>query len=142
MKSILTLAAVFFIGQVFAQKSDESTLLSLSASVFRWEVGNHIDSLEGLLAEKFRVVTSRGDMQTKDQYLATLRSGNVFHDSIRVEQNSAGITGTTAIVTGRGWFHMTVSNNKLHRHLSYMEVFGRTGKRWTLLALYASVLPD
>jgi len=125
-----------------SQSSSEKEILKLSADIFRWEAGNKTDSLEGFLAEKLKVINSLGEIQTKEQYLKTLRSGNVQHDSIAVEQTTVSITGKTAIVTGKGWFHLTVSNNKLHRHLSYMEVFAGNGKSWKLIALYASSLPD
>lgn len=95
-----------------------------------------------MLNEKFKVVNSRGEIQNKEQYLTTLRSGNFKHDSIAIEQSTVTLVNNTATVIGKGWFHMTVSGNKLHRHLSYMEVFAKDDKGWKLIALYASVLPD
>jgi hypothetical protein len=126
----------------FSQSSSEKEILKLSGDIFRWEVGNKTDSLDGLIDEKFKAVNSLGEIQTKEQYLKILRSGSVKHDSITVEQTTVSITDKTAIVTGKGRFHLTASNNKLHRHLSYIEVFARNGKSWKLIALYASSLPD
>lgn len=142
MKALFSIAAVFFVIHGFAQSPAEAEILKLSSDVFGWEVANKINSLEGLLTENFKVVTSRGEIQTKEQYLTTLHSGNVKHDSIAIEQSTVTIVDKTAIVIGKGWFHMTVSTNKLHRHLSYMEVFAKEDKGWKLLALYASALPD
>jgi len=141
MKVIFLIVAVFFGIHGFAQ-SASAGILKLSGRIFNCEVENAIDSLEGLLNEKFKVVTSRGDIQTKEQYLTTLRSENVKHDSIAIEQTTVTIADKTAVLTGKGWFHMSVAGNKLHRHLNYMEVFVKERKKWTLLALYASALPD
>jgi hypothetical protein len=142
MKVAFSILAIFFVIHGFAQSPAEAEILKLSNDVFTWEVDNKIDSLEGLLSEKFKVVTSRGDIQTKEPYLTTLRSGNVKHDSIVIEQTIAAIEDKTAIVIGKGWFYMTVSGNKLHRHLSYMEVFVKEYSVWKLIALYASALPE
>lgn len=125
-----------------AQSQTEVGVEQLSKNIFSWEVDNKINLLEDLLSDKFKVVTSRGDIQTKEQYLATLRSRDVKHDSIIVEQNMVTLVGNTATVIGKVWFHITASGNKLHRHLSYMEVFVKDDKGWKLVALYASVLPD
>jgi hypothetical protein len=142
MKSFFSIAAILLTLHGFGQSSAETDISKLSQQIFDWEVANKIDLLSGLLSEKFSVVNSRGEIQTKEQYLATLRSGNVQHDSIAIEKSLVTIVEKTATVIGRGWFHMTVSGNQLHRHLSYMEVFTKDDKSWKLIALYASVLPD
>ena len=59
--------------------------------MFRWEVEEKTDSLVGLFDEKLRVVNSRGEIQTKAQYLDILRSGTSKHDSINVENNIATV---------------------------------------------------
>jgi hypothetical protein len=142
MKFILIFASVIAANPVFSQSKTEAEVSNLSGKIFRWEVENKINLLEGVLSEKFSVVTSRGDIQTKAQYVTTLSSGNVKHDSIAIEQSTVTIVDKTVIVIGKGWFHMTVSGNKIHRHLSYMEVFVSDDKDWKLIALYASPLPD
>ncbi len=142
MKAAFSILTILFVLHGFAQSPTDAEILKLSNDIFTWEVDNKINTLEGLLSEKFKVVTSRGEIQTKEQYLTTLRSGNVKHDSIAIEQSIATIEDKTAIVIGKGWFHMTVSGNKLHRHLSYMEVFVKEKNVWKLVALYASTLPE
>ncbi len=142
MKAAFSILTILFVLHGFAQSPADAEILKLSNDIFTWEVDNKINTLEGLLSEKFKVVTSRGEIQTKEQYLTTLRSGNVKHDSIAIEQSIATIEDKTAIVIGKGWFHMTVSGNKLHRHLSYMEVFVKEKNVWKLVALYASTLPE
>ena len=142
MKYIFLLAIAFTASPAFSQSVTEAGSLNLSHQIFNWEIENKIDSLKDFMSEKCSVVTSRGDIQNKEQYIATLRSGNFKHDSITVEQNIVTIVNNTATVIGKGMFHMTVSGNKLHRHLSFMEVFAKEDKGWKLLAIYASSLPD
>ena len=142
MKIILFFVMVTTASAVFAQSTKENEVLELSGKIFSWEVGNKINLLAGVLNDKFSVVTSHGEIQNKEQYLKTLSSGNFKHDSITVEQRMVTLVNNTATVIGKGWFHMSVSGNKLHRHLSYMEVFVKEDKGWQIIALYASALPD
>jgi hypothetical protein len=138
----LFILILFIFSKMNGIAQSQTEILKLSNNIFSWEVENKIDLLQDVLSDKFKVVTSRGDMQTKEQYLAALRSGNVKHDSIIVEENTVTLVNNTATIIGKGWFHITASGNKLHRHLSFMEVFVKDDKEWKLIALYASVLPD
>ena len=118
------------------------TRLRLSNTMFTWEVNGNMDSLTHLFDSKLSIVNSRGEIQNKAQFLSTLSSGNFEHDSIDVEQSVAIVKNNTATVIGKGRFAMTLNGNKLHRHLSYTEVFIKEEKQRKLLAWYASVLPD
>lgn len=142
MKAIFLTTIVLIALQGFGQTGAEADVQKVSNQIFSWEVENKIDAIQDLFADNLKVVSSRGDIQSKEQYLKTLRSGSFAHDSITVEQSNVTVTGNTAILIGKGWFHMTVSGNKVHRHLSYMEVFTKQKKRWKLLALYANALPE
>ena len=142
MKYIILFTAVFTATSAFSQSKTEAEVLQLSNSIFTWEVENKINLIEPLLSNKFSAVTSRGEIQTKEQYLTTLGSGNFKHDSILVEQSMVTLVDNTATVIGKGWFHMTLSGNKLHRYLSYMEVFVKDDKGWKMIALYASALSE
>jgi hypothetical protein len=144
MKPIcLLLFCIVLVNRIHSQsRTDESTVLKLSNEIFKWEVGNKIDSLESLLHEKFVVVNSAGQTQTKQQYVSRLKSGNFIHDHINVEENSAVVSNNTAVVTGKGKFDVTVSGNKVALYLSYIEVFTRKNAKgsWLVLAMKASSL--
>ncbi len=127
---------------VKAQSKEENRVRDLSTRIFQWEIGNHIDSLEDVLAENLRVVNSRGEIETKSQYTAVLRSGSISHDSIDIESSEVTITDNTAVVIGKGVFNMTVSGNKVRRHLSFMEVFTQHDGRWKLFSLHATAILD
>ncbi len=142
MKTPLFLIALFLFCKGFSQSSEEAKVLRLSSSMFTWEVNGNMDSLAHLFDEKISIVNSCGEIQNKEQYLTSLRSGNFKHDSINVEQNTVTVKNNTATIIGKGRFTMTLNGNKLHRHLSYIEVFIKDEKQWKLLALYASALPE
>ncbi len=143
MKKTILLLTLLFTGlQSFSQTSSEKEILQLSNDIFKWEVGNKIDSLEKVFHEKFVVVSSDGNSQLKSAYINSLKSGAFVHDNINIEENSAIVSDNTAIVTGKGKFSVTVSGKKIELHLSYMEVFTRTDSEnsWQVIAMKANIL--
>jgi hypothetical protein len=142
MKIFISVLFLFLAGAVFAQSKPEADILQLSATVFKWETTNQVDSLAKVFDNKLMVVNAAGVIQTKDQYLATLRSGNFVHNMIDVEEHTATVENGTAAVAGKGKFMVTVSGNKITLHLAYIEVFTKDNNSWKLLAIHASVLPD
>jgi hypothetical protein len=144
MKLILTTLLLVSGLSGLAQTAPEQELLALSNRIFNWEVNGHIDSLAQKFDDKFVVVSSAGESQTKKQYLARLGSGNFVHNAITVNKNSAVVSGNTAAVFGDGLFTVTVNGNKIALRLSYIEVFTRTDlyKPWKVLAMHAGNLPN
>ncbi len=143
MKLILITALLFSSLTSFSQVNEDQKVLALSNQIFKWEVEGKIDSLDKVFNDKFVVVSSTGDQQTKAQYIARLKSGNFVHNQIEVQENSASIADNTATVVGKGTFIVTAAGKKLTIRLSYIEVFTRPAadKPWTVLAMHASALP-
>ena len=141
-----TFIAFFMLIGLFAsaQTTKENEILKLSDQIFKWEVAGKIDSLDKAFDNKFVVVSSSGEQQTKAEYIARLKSGNFVHNSIDVQENSATVSDNTATVVGKGVFGVTVGGKKLSIRLSYIEVFNRAGvdKPWSVLAMHASALPE
>jgi NAD(P)-dependent dehydrogenase (short-subunit alcohol dehydrogenase family) len=142
MKIILTALLLLITGAVSAQSKQEAQILALSKTIFRWETTNQLDSLANIFDQKFMVVSGTGEIQKRDQYLTTLRSGNFVHNNIDVEDNAATVENSTATVVGKGKFTVTISGNKVTLPLSYIEVFTKIRNSWKLLALHFGVLPN
>jgi len=126
----------------FAQSKAESKVLQLSKDLFRWEVEGKIDSVSQLFDEKLIVIGSKGNKRGKNEYLTDLKNGKPIHNSIDVQESSSTVTGSTAIVVGKGVFVTTVNAVQATSHLSYMEVFVKEARGWKLIALYANRLPE
>ncbi|SHN36248.1 nuclear transport factor 2 family protein [Mucilaginibacter sp. OK098] len=142
MKIILTALLLLAAGAVSAQSVQETQILALSNTIFRWDITNQVDSLANIFDQKFILVIGTGEIQRKDQYLTILRSGNFVHNNIDVEENIATVENSTATVVGKGKFTVTISGNKVILHLSYIEVFTKIRNSWKLLALHFGALPN
>ena len=142
MKLVIAIIALLTSSRVLAQSNDEASIIKLSKQIFSWEVTNKIDSLASVFDEKFVVVSSNGESQSKTQYISRLKSGSFNHNSIEVEENTASVVDNTAIVVGKGKFTVTVAGSVKSLHLSYTEVFTRpdASKPWKILGMHASML--
>jgi hypothetical protein len=142
MRTLLIATILLLSTKLFAQTQDELNIQNLSATIFRLEVENKIDSLENVIHEKFIAVSSNGSIQTKTQYLDKLKGGNFVHNKIEVEENKSTVSQNTATIIGKGKFTITASGQTNTIHLSYMEVFIRLNKDspWQIFALKANVL--
>lgn len=133
---------LFIAGAASAQSNQEAQVLTLSKSIFRWEISNQVDSLVEVFDQKLMVVNGTGEIQPRDQYLTALRSGSFVHNTIAIDENIATVENNTATVVGKGKFTVTISGNKLSLHLAYMEVFTKIKHNWKLLAIHFSLLPN
>ncbi|MFD2146071.1 nuclear transport factor 2 family protein [Mucilaginibacter antarcticus] len=142
MKIIITTLLLLITGAVSAQSKQEVQVLELSKTIFKWDIANQVDSLANIYDQKFMVVSVTGDIQKKEQFLTTLRSGGFVHNSIDIEESAATVENGTATVVGKGKFAVTISGNKMSLHLSYIEVLTKHAKGWKLLAIHFSVIPN
>jgi hypothetical protein len=142
LKAILTLVILLAAIPLFAQSKAESEILTVSRDLFRWETERKFDSVANLIEDKFVVVSSIGTKRGNNEYLTDLKNGKPVHNKIDVQEATATLQGTTAIVVGKGVFVTTVDDNKTTSHLSYMEVFVKENKNRKLIALYASRISD
>lgn len=142
MKIYLSVVMLLLSINSFSQSATENEVLKISSQFFRWEVENKIDSVASILAEQFVAASSDGSTIKKKDYIERLSAGNFTHNAITVSEQSAVISGNTAIVIGAGKFDMTVSGRQRISQLSYIEVFirERNGKPWKMLALKASAI--
>jgi hypothetical protein len=142
MKKLVLICAILFTLHGYGQTAAETEILQLSNQIFKWEVENKIDSVEQIFHDKFLVVGSDGNIQTKVQYISQLKSGNFIHDSIAVEENKITVSDNTATAIGKGKFYVTVSGKKVSLHLSFIEVFTRKNvdMPWNVLVMKANVL--
>jgi Domain of unknown function (DUF4440) len=141
-KIAILLVVIFICIKGMAQSPAETQVLQLSTQIFKWEVDNKIDLIENVFHKNFVVVSSNGDIQNKENYIARLASGNFVHNSIDIEQSKATVVDNTATVVGKGKFVVTIAGTKIILQLLFIEVFTRKNKKstWKVLAMKASNL--
>jgi len=101
---------------------------------FRLMVQNDLDALAPLLAEDLVYVHTTGKMDTKQQFLDSLRSGALRYRSIEPSETLVRTTGDTATVTGRAKMGVTVGGAVLDFEMRYTAVYRSTRGRWQLVS--------
>lgn len=75
-------------------------------------------------------------MQTKTEYLESLKNKRLVYNKIDSNQASVRIVATTATVVGKCIFHITAGVSDHTFHMSYTQVYALENNKWKL-ALYA-----
>lgn len=136
MKFLFTTAVIMLSVSCFSQSKVETEVLKISELKFHYMTTQKLDSLANLFDEKMILQHANGKVQTKAEYLDNLKSGMLKYDSAVVQDVSARIIGTTAIVLGKCHFAIHFKGNPAAYDFAYTEVYALVNKQWKMV-LYA-----
>jgi ketosteroid isomerase-like protein len=96
-------------------------------------------AMEGLLADDYMAITPTGILQSKEQELASLRSGTVRFNSLDVSDRKIRVYGTTALVTSRADVAGTGPEGDMSGSYRYTRVYVRDARGlWRIVSFEAS----
>jgi hypothetical protein len=136
MKSLLTIAALFFTTHGFSQSATEKEILAISNLKFHYMTAGKIDSLANVFDDKMLLQHGNGMIQTKAEYLDNLKSGMLKYNAVDIKDAKATVVGATAFVLGNCRFHVTFNGKEMEFDFGYTEVYALQNNKWKM-ALYA-----
>jgi ketosteroid isomerase-like protein len=96
-------------------------------------------AMDSLLADDYLGITPNGTLQTKEQALALMRSGQVRFTSLELSDRKVRIYGATALVTSRAEVSGTTSAGELSGSFLYTRVYVRDERgTWKVVSFEAS----
>ena len=96
-------------------------------------------AMDGLLADDYVSITSRGTLQTRDQVLANLRTKRTHITSLEVSDRKVRFYGTTAVVTSLAMVHGTNAEGDINGSFRYTRVYVRDAHgEWKIVSFEAS----
>lgn len=99
----------------------------------------NIAAMDGLLADDYMAITPTGILQSKEQALATLRSGTMKFSSLEVSDRKIRLYGTTALVTSRAEVKGTGPEGDVSGAYRYTRVYVRDPRGvWKIVSFEAS----
>jgi uncharacterized protein (DUF885 family)/ketosteroid isomerase-like protein len=104
-------------------------------------VAQDTKALEPMLAEELRYVHSTGQVESKAQFLETIRSGRLRYLSIEVRELDVRRHGDTAIITGLISAQGATGSAPVDLELRYTDAYVNRAGRWQLLAWQSTRLP-
>jgi ketosteroid isomerase-like protein len=152
MKSILTLVAALLFGvyvaapqtslsQVQSQSDEATHVLALDNSWNRALETNDVKALDLLLADSFVSIDVDGSMQTKSEFLASLKvAGYQAPAQAVTEQSKAEVYGNSAIVYGVFRTRSVDKGKSVTRRERFLDTWVNVNHVWKCVASVAVLL--
>lgn len=100
------------------------------------------EALAAMLADDLTYAHSSGQLETKGQFLESIRSGAIQYTAILPEGLDVRLYGDTAVVTGKGTFKVRMQGEDRSLQLRFTDVYVRRGDGWQMVAWQSTRLPD
>jgi hypothetical protein len=142
---LLSFALALTSVNMMAQQPDtvgQGALLAVNAARFRAMVRNDLGGLDTLLAPELTYIHSDGGLESKTQFLATLRTGRLRYRTIDPSELKARLYGQTGIVTGHSRMGVRAGPKLLQFGIRFTAMYRRVGNRWLLVAWQATRIPE
>jgi len=100
-------------------------------------------AMESLLADDYVAITANGTLQSKDQTLANLRTGNLHFISIEFSDRKVRFYGQTALVTSRAEISGSNGDAEVSGSYRYTRVYVKDEHgAWKIVSFEASRIRD
>lgn len=109
----------------------------------RFEAMVRVDvaALDDILSEDLTYTHATGVFETKAEFIAKLKSGQVKYESFAPEDVLVRVYGTTAVVIGVARVRVQVKGEHLSFQLRFTDVYVKKDNRWQMVAWQATRLP-
>jgi ketosteroid isomerase-like protein len=137
MRSIsrATLLLALLLLPVLATAQDaREEVLAADARRFAAMIQGDQAALDRLLADDLTYTHSSGQLETKAQFLESLRSGKLRYLSAERSDVAVRLYGDTAVVTGRAEVKVSTGGEEGVLPLRFTEVWVKSGGGWKLTA--------
>ena len=116
------------------QNNDSAEIIRVMHACHAAMVEARTDDLDQLLDKEFSLAHITGYVQPKDEWFGVIRSGQFDYHSIDIEEETlaVNITGSTAVVTGRGIVNATINGMRNPWRLQFTMECARQNDRWTI----------
>jgi uncharacterized protein (TIGR02246 family) len=105
-------------------------------------IAGDLDTLGALLADDLTYVHSSGRVDSKAQFLDSLRTGRQKYFEIAPEDTSVRVFGDTAVSTGRSAMHVSAGGQDMRFRIQFTDVWVRRNGRWQMVAWQSTRLPE
>lgn len=114
-------------------KKLEEEISELETQRFKAMTENDFASLERILADDLSYSHTSGWLQTKGEFIATLRSGQLKYESISAEETKVRVYGNTGVVTGRASLKVRSKGQEESFRVRYLDVYINRNGRWQMV---------
>jgi ketosteroid isomerase-like protein len=131
---LVSLVSITFSQQNKTSPLVHDTVLRLEQ---QWEnalTNSDISVLENLYDESLIYTHSNGKVDTRESYLAAIKSGATKYQSMKRDEIKVSVYGHTAVVTCHWDVHILSRGNKTDLNARYLHVYAEQPDGWKLVA--------
>jgi ketosteroid isomerase-like protein len=104
---------------------------------------SNVAAMDALLADDYMAITASGTLQTRDQALASLRSGQTHFTALNISDRKVRFYRATALVTSLAQVKGTIGGHDISGDYRYTRVYVRDDKgKWKVVSFEASRIRD
>jgi ketosteroid isomerase-like protein len=131
---LVSLVSITFSQQNKTSPVIQDTVLRLEQ---QWEnalINSNVSALENLYDENLIYTHSNGKVDTRESYLAAIKSGATKYQSMKRDEIKVSVYGHTAVVTCHWEVHILSRGNKTDLNARYLHVYAEQPDGWKLVA--------
>lgn len=140
-RALLALAAVAGI----AHAAPAGLVAKLKAQADAWDraiVAKDRAAIAANMAEDFRQIDARGNVETKASFIAGLVTPDLALDPYTVEDFEVRVYGDTALISGRTRMTGRNQGQPFSTHYRYIDVYVKRRGAWKIVSVQISPIKD
>ncbi|WP_162250766.1 nuclear transport factor 2 family protein [Pelomonas sp. Root1217] len=99
-------------------------------------------AIEANMAEDFRQIDGRGNVETKASFVEGLVSPDLVIDPYTVEDFEIRVYGDTALLSGRTRMTGRYQGQAFKSHYRYIDIYVKRGGAWKIVSVQISRIPE
>lgn len=132
------------VAQATPPASAEKEVLAAEEARVRAVVAADTAALEGLLADELSYTHSTGWVETKTQFLTSIRTGSLKYEEMKHSETSVRVYGLAAVLTGRSAVRVRSPRSPgavTEMNIRFTTVYVRRDGRWLQAAWHSTRIP-
>jgi ketosteroid isomerase-like protein len=124
------------------RKSDIAELTKLSNAWDEAIVAKREPAIAGNMAEDFRIIDGRGNVENKAQFVAGVMDAKLVIDPYTVEDFEVRLYGDTALLSGRTRMTGKHDGQPFTSDYRYIDIYVRRAGGWKIVSVQITRLPQ
>ena len=141
----LLVAALLAVAGLAQAAPPPKLVAQLKAQADRWDaaiVRKDRAAIEANMADDFRQIDGRGNVETKASFVDGLVSADLVIDPYTVEDFEVRVYGGTALLSGRTRMTGKYQGQPFKSHYRYIDIYVKSGGAWKIVSVQISRMPD
>jgi ketosteroid isomerase-like protein len=125
--------------------ADDPVVAQLSAQADAWDkaiVRKDRAAIEANMAEDFRQIDGRGNVETKDSFVDVIMQADLEIDPYAVEDFEVRLYGDVALLSGRTRMTGRYQGEPFASHYRYIDIYARRGDDWKIVSVQITQIPE